>query len=117
MASYPAWVAALLTWHSAGVVAKPMPAPAYPDICPNGIETVQIQPVVTVAVTPVFVSSCFRENTDITLAPGHVVHVTNAPGQVSTVVAIDDSNINTITTYVFQWPATSPDLMTSKLTV
>lgn len=80
---YPLAVAALMANY--GLVYA-IPRPPFPDICPNGVATLNVQPIRLVMETPVVVSLFAPQNTDITIDNKHMVYVTNAPTLVNTVL-------------------------------
>lgn len=94
MAVYPLWAAALLAWHYG------TPTAAYPDYCPNGIATLDIQPIKILTKTPVLVSTHVEHNTNLVIDDGHTVYVTKAPTNVITVITITNTGSTTTSRYV-----------------
>lgn len=94
MAFYSIWAAAVLAWHYG------TPTLAYPDYCPNGVATLDIQPIKILTKTPVFVSTYVEHNTDLVIDKGHTVHVTKAPTNVVTVITITNTVSTTTSRYV-----------------
>ncbi|POR31357.1 Uncharacterized protein TPAR_08434 [Tolypocladium paradoxum] len=86
MARHRLLAAAALASTYGSVYANPMPQAAFPAVCPNGIATLDVQPIKLVTVTPVLVSFFAPQNTDIVIDDNHTIRVTNGPIGVNTVL-------------------------------
>lgn len=61
---------------------------------------INLQPIEYQFQQPVLIDSYFSANTDIVLDDGHVVHVTNAPTSLSTVLTDVSTSSTTLTRFV-----------------
>lgn len=62
------------------------PRLVFPDICPAGVATYDVQPVVVQVKKPILISKYIASNTVLDLGGGHTLKVDNAPTTVSTVL-------------------------------
>lgn len=62
------------------------PRLVFPEVCPAGVATYDVQPVVVEVKKPILISQYIPSNTVLDLGGGHTLNVDNAPTTISTVI-------------------------------